>query len=95
MKAGEMVMLPISAATRDPRAFPDPGTVDFDRNPNKHLAFGAGPHRCLGSHLARQELQIALAEWHARIPDYRIPENADVIEHTGQVIGLDTLPLTY
>lgn len=95
MKAGEMVMLPISAATRDPRAFPDPATVDFDRAPNRHLAFGAGPHRCLGSHLARQELQIALAEWHARIPEYRIPPNADVIEHTGQVIGLDTLPLTY
>lgn len=95
MKAGEMVMLPISAATRDPRAFPDPETVDFDRAPNRHLAFGAGPHRCLGSHLARQELQIALAEWHARIPDYRIPGGAEVIEHTGQVVGLDTLPLTY
>lgn len=95
MKAGDMVMLPINAATRDPRAFPDPGTVNFDRHPNNHLAFGLGPHRCLGSHLARQELQIALREWHARIPDYRIPDGAAVIEHADQVLGLDTLPLTW
>ncbi|RAY12612.1 cytochrome P450 [Actinomadura craniellae] len=95
MKAGDMVLLPISSATRDPRAFPDPQAVDFDRSPNKHIAFGAGPHRCLGSHLARQELQIALQEWHARIPDYRIPDGAPVTEHSGQVIGLDTLPLTW
>jgi cytochrome P450 len=95
MKAGDMVMLPISAATRDPRAFPNPDVVDFDRHPNNHIAFGAGPHRCLGSHLARQELHIAMAEWHARIPDYRIPDDAPVIEHADQVLGLDTLPLTW
>lgn len=95
MKAGDMVMLPINAATRDARAFPDPYIVDFDRQPNNHLAFGLGPHRCLGSHLARQELHIALREWHARIPDYRIPDDAAVIEHADQVLGLDTLPLTW
>jgi cytochrome P450 len=95
MKAGDMVMLPINAATRDPRAFADAGVVDFDRRPNNHLAFGLGPHRCLGSHLARQELQIALAEWHARIPDYRIPDGVSAIEHADQVLGLDTLPLTW
>jgi cytochrome P450 len=95
MKAGDMVMLPINSATRDPRAFPDPDAVDFDRHPNIHLAFGAGPHRCLGSHLARQELQIALREWHTRIPDYRIPDGASVTEHADQVLGLDTLPLSW
>jgi cytochrome P450 len=95
MKAGDMVMLPINAATRDHRAFPNPQVVDFDRHPNNHIAFGVGPHRCLGSHLARLELQIALREWHARIPHYRIPEGAPVIEHASQVLGLDSLPLTW
>jgi cytochrome P450 len=46
--------------------------VDFERERNLHLAFGAGPHRCLGSHLARMELCVAMEEWHRRIPDYRI-----------------------
>jgi cytochrome P450 len=44
--------------------------VRFDREVNRHLAFGGGVHRCLGSHLARRELRIALREWHRRIPDY-------------------------
>ncbi|HEU5156066.1 MAG TPA: cytochrome P450 [Streptosporangiaceae bacterium] len=95
MKGGDMVMLPINAATRDARAFPDPRVVDFERHPNHHIAFGAGPHRCLGAHLARQELRIALAEWHARIPEYRVPEEALVVEHVDQVLGLNNLPLTW
>jgi cytochrome P450 len=95
MKAGDMVMLPIPAATRDPRSFHKPDLVDFDRYPNNHLAFGVGPHRCLGAHLARLELQVALREWHARIPDYGIPAGASVREHAGQVLGLDALPLAW
>lgn len=95
MKAGDMVMLPLMMATRDARVFPDPTRVDFDRKQNRHLAFGAGPHRCLGSHLARQELRIALEEWHARIPGYRIPDGAAPLEHASLVLGLDSLPLTW
>ncbi|MBX6766269.1 MAG: cytochrome P450 [Actinomadura rubrobrunea] len=95
MRAGDMLMLPLMMANRDPRAFPDPQTVDFDRRPNRHIAFGAGPHRCLGSHLARLELRIALEEWHRRIPDYRIPDGAQPMEHASLVLGLDTLPLTW
>jgi cytochrome P450 len=95
MKAGDMVMLPLAMATRDPRAVPAASTVDFDRPPTKHLAFGAGPHHCLGAHLARLELQIALREWHARIPDYGIAPGAQPLEHASLVLGLDTLPLTW
>ncbi len=46
--------------------------TDFERADNRHLAFSGGPHRCLGSHLARMELRVALEELHARIPDYAI-----------------------
>jgi len=63
VKAGEMLFLPLASANRDPKEFPDADKVIIDRTENRHLAFGAGPHRCLGSHLARQELLIGLTEW--------------------------------
>jgi cytochrome P450 len=72
VKAGHHVMVNLSAANLDPAEFPDPMTVDFDRDVNRHLAFGGGVHRCLGSHLARRELRIALEEWHRRIPEYTL-----------------------
>ena len=62
----------IGAANIDGNHFADAERVDFERERNIHLAFGGGPHRCLGSHLARMELQVALEEWHRRIPEYRI-----------------------
>ena len=94
VKAGQMAFLPLVAANRDPDEFPNADQVIIDRTDNRHIAFGAGPHRCLGSHLARQELRIGLTEWHARIPDYRLAEGADIKEHGGQ-IGLDNLPLVW
>lgn len=94
MKAGDMVAIPLVAATRDSSAFPEAETVDITRKRNNHIAFGAGPHRCLGSHLARRELKIALEEWHKRIPDYRVREGA-VLTETGAQIGLQTLPLEW
>ena len=57
---GQMVMLPFPSANRDPEAFPDPDKVILDRAENRHLAFGIGIHRCLGSNLARMELRVAL-----------------------------------
>ena len=68
--AGHHVIVNLSAANLDPAEFDDPLEVRFDRRGNKHLAFGGGAHRCLGSHLARRELRIALHEWHRRIPEY-------------------------
>lgn len=94
MKAGDMVNFAIAAATRDEAAFENAKTVDIERTPNNHIAFGAGPHRCLGSHLARRELKIALEEWHKRIPEYRLAPNAELIETGGQ-LGLTSLPLAW
>ena len=56
----------------DESHFDDPDKVDFERERNRHLAFGGGTHRCLGSHLARMELRVAMEEWHRRIPNYEI-----------------------
>jgi cytochrome P450 len=94
IKKDDMVLLSIQSATRDPQVFAEPDKVKLDRSPNRHIAFGASEHRCLGSHLARAELQIAVEEWHRRIPDYRIPEGEEVLAHGGQ-ISLVNLPLTW
>lgn len=93
VKAGDMASFPLAAAGRDEAIFPDARTVDFDRGVSRHISFGAGPHRCLGSHLARQEMIIMLEEWHRRIPDYRVVGEPQ--EHAGQVFGLDSLQLTW
>jgi cytochrome P450 len=72
ISAGNLVFVSIGAANVDPSAFADPLEVRFDREENRHLAFGGGVHRCLGSHLARRELRVALREWHRRIPEYEL-----------------------
>src|SRR3546814_6247098 len=90
-----MVVFPLGSANRDEQAFPGATDFQLDRGPSRHIAFGAGPHRCLGSHLARQEMQIALEEWHRRIPSYQLDPAGQAIEHGGGVYGLDSLPLTW
>lgn len=95
LKKGDIVWLGIAQANRDPRKFPNPEEVDFNRpGLNQHIAFGAGPHRCLGMHLARLELRVVLEEWHKIIPDYRIKEGATLIERGGQ-LSLASLPLEW
>ena len=79
--AGTAVMVNYGAANVDPAEFPDAFDVRFDRQANRHIAFGAGVHRCLGSHLARRELRIALREWHRRIPDYAIKPGHEELEY--------------
>jgi cytochrome P450 len=69
---GTAIMVSYGAANVDPAMFVDSTDVRLDREENRHIAFGGGVHRCLGSHLARRELRVTLREWHQRIPDYRI-----------------------
>jgi len=78
LKAGDSAVILLGAADTDDAEFPDATAVDFDRDKNRHVAFGAGPHRCLGSHLARMELRVAIEEFHKRIPDYRIQSDVDL-----------------
>jgi cytochrome P450 len=89
-----MVMLPLAVSNRDPERYEDPMQVDLDRTTSNHIAFGSGPHRCLGSHLARLELNIAVEEWHRRIPDYRIADDQD-LEETGNMYGIKSLRLEW
>lgn len=76
--AGSFIQVGIGAANVDTDEFPDAMNVDFQRNPNRHLAFGGGIHRCLGSHLARLELRVALREFHRRIPTYAVAPGEEV-----------------
>ncbi|HEY8525318.1 MAG TPA: cytochrome P450 [Acidimicrobiales bacterium] len=78
IKAGTFVSVMVGAANVDPAELPDGDQVRFDREQNRHLAFGGGVHRCLGSHLARRELRVALREWHRRIPDYELKPGVEL-----------------
>jgi cytochrome P450 len=95
MKQGDRVVLATAAANLDPEDFDDPTTFDPAREPNRHIAFGAGPHRCLGSHLARLELRVAIEEWHKRIPDYAVAPGTVLTHRVGGVGGLLGLPLVW
>ncbi len=93
MHAGDHAVILIGAANLGDE-FPAPHAVDFAREGNRHLSFGAGPHRCLGSHLARLELRVALEEWHRRIPDYRIADGTNIQCSTG-IRQAERLPLVW
>ena len=90
--AGQAVTLLIGSANTDDAEFGDGDTVRFDREPNRHLAFGGGIHRCLGSNLARLELRVALREWHRRYPEYHIEPGADLAYTTG-IRSIERFPL--
>jgi cytochrome P450 len=75
---GIVVTALLASANTDERAWPDADTIDFGREENRHVAFGGGAHRCLGSHLARMELRVALEEWHRAVPDYRIADGVEL-----------------
>lgn len=95
LKPGDNVLLATMSAGRDESVYGNPDEVDFGRESVRHLTFGAGPHRCIGSHLARRELAVALEEWHRRIPVYEISDREAVTERSGQICGISYLPLRW
>lgn len=92
---GETLKLFLPAADLDAKEFPQPDVYDLDRENNVHIAFGVGPHRCLGSHLARVELQVLYEEMLARMPEFRLDPDHPTIFHGGHVIGIESLHLVW
>ncbi len=91
LRQHEILNLDLTAACRDPRKFDNPHELDFARQPNPHLGFGHGRHRCLGMHVARLELRVALQEIHRRMPEYEVVGEPKVIA-SGQR-GIESLRL--
>ncbi len=92
---GEKVLLTFPAANRDPAVFDNADQVVIDRQQNRHLAFGLGIHRCLGSNLARMELQVAIERWTARIPSFGLDPAGEVTWTGGQVRGPRSVPVLF
>ena len=93
VKRGESVLLPFPAANRDPEVFPDADKVIIDREENRHVAFGLGIHRCLGSNLARLELRVAVQVFIQRFPKFELADPSTVTWSLGQVRGPRKLPV--
>ena len=89
------VVVNLGASNLDPAVFDEPHEVRFDRAKNRHIAFGKGVHRCLGSHLARHELAVTLAEWHRRIPEYRLKPGHEELKYKPGIRHVQDLMLSW
>jgi len=94
VSAGTHMSVIWAAANLDADCFTNPLTVDLRRSPNPHIGFASGFHRCLGSHLARMEMQVALEAWHRRIPDYEIAPGTTLV-YTGNPRAPHHFPLVW
>ena len=93
---GDVVTVSTAIASRDPRVCDRPEEVRFDRGPVPNITFAYGPHRCIGSHLARQEMRIALEECLPRLKNFRLdPACPPPTMHFGSILGLDRLDLVW
>lgn len=95
MRKGDNVILLLPLVNLDERAFADSLATDADRAPNAHMAFGGGPHRCIGSNIARQQLRVTYEEWLRRIPDFHITAGAKVQAVCSEALVLSSLPLSW
>ena len=95
MEPGDKILMNFPGANHDPDVFEDPDTVVLDRQRNRHVAFGAGIHRCAGSNLARMEMEVSLKAWFARIPEFTLVDPDAVTWAGGQVRGPRRLPILF
>lgn len=96
LETGDPVMLAWAAANRDPEVFENPDEVIFDRSSNRHLAFGSGIHRCIGSSFARMMFEEMIAQMFARIPEWEIDyANARRYRSVGTINGWETMPIRF
>lgn len=93
--AGTAVGIALASANTDPDGLPGADTVDVRRGDLHHLAFGGGPHRCLGSHLARMELRTVVRTWHQRIPEYSLAPGTELTWNSSTLRGVDHMPLVW
>lgn len=94
MKENDLVIMPIFIACRDPEAYPNPHEADLERK-NPILAFGSGPHLCLGKNLARREIKIAIERFLNRFDNIHIPQGKSYTWHAGPTFNVDSLPLAW
>jgi cytochrome P450 len=94
MRAGDVVQISLPLGARDPQAYPDPHRIDIDR-PARPIAFGTGPHTCLGLRLAKREIRIVLQSFMSSFRNLRIPAGERYAFHTGSDFGVDYLPLEW
>jgi cytochrome P450 len=92
---GDILMVSLPSVGRDESRYDEAARADFERTDLSHLTFGVGPHRCLGSHLARHELLVAYQEWHKRIPEYELDGDQPCLEASGGMMTLNSLPLRW
>ncbi len=96
IRAGESVVMVYAAANRDPDVFDDPHAFRVDRTAGEHLAFGFGPHHCLGANLARMEIRTVLARILERLPGIHLADGAEAVPTPSALIdGLDALPVQW
>ena len=96
LSKGDMVYGLVSGANRDPRVYENPDEFIVDRKANNHLGFAGGPHRCLGAHLARRVMQVAVEEWLKVIPEFEVKTGDPLMERGGgAMMTLLSLPLTW
>jgi cytochrome P450 len=93
--AGEKVLIYYAGANRDPREFDRPDNIDIDRRVNRHLVFGAGPHRCIGSNLARRQIVVAIEELLGHLGAIRLMPDRDLEFHSGFSRGLNALHVSF
>lgn len=95
-RRNDRVILPNTVANRDGGIFKNPQTIDLDRKVNNHVTFGVGPHRCIGSHLAKREVMISMQEWLKRIPEFELAKDQDEGSvFGGSVMGFTSLHLRW
>ena len=95
IRKGDKVLIHWASANRDGAEFPDPDAFDSRRERNRHLSFGAGPHRCVGSNLARMNMRIAVEELLRRLDDIRLEPGAEIRYHAGLTRSPLCVPITF
>ncbi len=95
VKQGEVVVLNWAAANRDPDEFPEPDELILDRDPNRHVGFGVGHHRCLGANLARMEIRVSIEQVLRRLPDFRLSAEHEAVYRHGRIPGYSSIPVEF